>query len=448
MPWYTFGKSPRIISERIATVCRHAEEFITLGDFSRMDGRVSNVGRTLTTAVLNRLFADAYHEELQDLMRSQVFRKCYTTYGVKYNPLHSRLSGSPETSGNNTLENAFICYLAWRMTKNLNGEFYNKQEAWEKLCDGSEFGGDDSAMADLPRESYVKAAAALGHKVTVDIVLRGELGVNFLSRFYGPYVWTGDPNNMCDLRRALSKFHTTPDASADPVTKMTEKSLSMAFTDSKTPIIGPYVVQWLELADVKVPHKLIDPTVDTSWWSAQFERTEQFINVEADWMYDYARLAFPEFNWDAFNSWTPQTMTEMLEPPLFSRIEEMLPEKEPVVVNGEVRQPEVTISDETPPLPIEEKVASTDSNPILLLRNDEQSEQQYHDIKHCHSNTENETVCIADSPGPTISRRGRGSGRLRGRGRGRPPRARTNRKLAGSTASGHRGQFSIRELPQ
>jgi len=356
MRWYTFGKSPKNIALRIADICQNSE-YMALGDFSRMDGRVSNVGRALTRAILLRLFHPQYHEELSDLMLSQINRKCFTVFGISFNSLMTRLSGSPETSGHNTMENAFCAYLGYRMTK-LDGSFMTPEDAWNNLLTKCEFGGDDSAMGDMPEESYAKAAALLGHKVTCDVVVKGDLGVNFLSRFYGPDVWYGDANSMCDLSRTLNKFHTTTDRFADSHVKMTEKSLSVAYTDSHTPIIGRYVRLWLSTAQVAVPHKLIDTTTDTSWWSAQFDRTEQFINEPADWMMDYALKAYPYFDHDAFANWNPRTTVEILHPPLFSPHEENVPAKVDVVVNGEIRR----VDPETPPPVIaEEKCGPSDA---------------------------------------------------------------------------------------
>jgi hypothetical protein len=46
--------------------------------------------------------------------------------------------------------------------------------------------------------------------------------------------------------------------------------------------------------------------------------SEQFVNIEADWMYDVAEQQIPGFNWDLFMSWHPKTPEEMLNAPSFS----------------------------------------------------------------------------------------------------------------------------------
>jgi len=202
-----------------------------------------------------------------------------------------------------------------------------------ELC---EFGGDDSLMGDMPEKSYAVAAKHIGHKVTCDVFQRGQPGINFLSRIFGPDVWTGDPNNMCDLARQMTKFHTSTDSTADPATKFTEKATSAVYTDSNTPMIGRYAKLWLNLNDITVPSKLTDPGKDTSWWSANFERVEQFVNEPAEWMDDVAMKHFPNFDWDRFYKWQPVTRHDMLCATSFDEPEELAPPKfDAVIIRGD-----------------------------------------------------------------------------------------------------------------
>ena len=356
--WYTFGKKPIEIAKRVATICENADDYVLLGDYSRMDGRVSNVGRELTTRLMMRLFRPCYHERLERLTASQINRFCVSTHGVKYFSDMTRLSGSPETSGHNTLENAFIAYLGFRMSKHpKSGEFYTPSEAYAKLCSGVEVGGDDGIMADLPAESYKKAAAALGHSVTLSIVKVGDSGVNFLSRYYGPNVWYGDPTSMCDLLRTLRKFHLTTDPNADPVEKFKEKALAVVFTDANTPIIGRYARGFLEAAEVKIPTSISRVSPDTSWWAASFDQTCQFPNEWDEWMSEHAVEALPDFDWEAFLAWKPTTVEEYLNAPCFTPLHPLPPPEVPVVANGEHVLPEEKgpapeeVDTEEPPAP-------------------------------------------------------------------------------------------------
>jgi len=366
--WYTFGKTPKEVSFRVADICSRSDT-MSAGDFSRMDGRVSSIGRTITSAIMLALFPDHLHEELKDLMSKQINATCFTTHGVKYNSGTTRLSGSPETSGHNTLENAFTAYYAYRSTHKPDGTFYSPKEAWAMLNDRCEFGGDDSLMGDMPERSYAKAAKDIGHQVTCDVFKRGDPGINFLSRIFGPDVWTGDPNNMCDLARQMVKFNCTTDVDAKPATKFTEKAMSCVFTDANTPIIGRYSILWLNLNKVKVPTKLIDPGKDVSWWSANFELIDQFINLEADWMTDVAEKHFPGFDWEAFNRWQPLSPDEMLNAPSFSEPVDLAPPTFDLVaeIGDEAEALYAPTAPSAPPLPIssaEDEVLHSNPLPI------------------------------------------------------------------------------------
>jgi hypothetical protein len=190
MPWYAFGQMPRVIANRVATICSNAS-FIDQSDFSRMDGRVSPAARTLERLFMLRLFKKEYHADLRELLQSQFGLVGYTTHHVKYEQGTSRASGSPETSIFNTLLNAFVAYLAFRRTKNPYG-YLTPTEAWARL---GIYGGDDGLTANLDPKCHTAAAKKMGQVLTVDVKKRGEVYVSFLARIYSPFVWTGSPSS-------------------------------------------------------------------------------------------------------------------------------------------------------------------------------------------------------------------------------------------------------------
>lgn len=355
--WYTFGKSPQEISERVAYICRRIDTEALLTDFSRMDGRVSSLGRELTTMIFLRAFKTCYHDEYLDTNKTQSQCKARTAYRESFSTLFSRLSGSPETSLTNTIESAFIKFLAMRRTHNpMTGTFYTKEEAWDSMQEQSEFGGDDGLMGETSKEAYAKAASEMGHVATADVIPRGGSGVTFLARYYGPGVWTGDPNNMCDILRQLSKFHTTPvriknnenpTAAVTPTQKLTEKCISYYYTDRETPIIGEFCQSWLKHKGIDVPSRYdTDNDVrDLSWWAREFGKDDQFVNRRTDWMEDYVNKAIPTFDWDGWNSWLSKDKTDkdFLEVPCFSEAIHLKTTKASVVINGEVHHPDKDI---------------------------------------------------------------------------------------------------------
>jgi hypothetical protein len=202
------------------------------------------------------------------------------------------------------------------------------------------YGGDDGITADLSTPEYIAAAKMCGLKLDVATVQRGELGVTFLSRMYGPEVWFGDPSSTCDLPRQLVKIHTTvrlPE-SVTPQRKLLEKCRSYVLTDANTPVIGPFAQKVVDLhgaieLDLRQD---IQPMVK---WGSDLDLTLQYPNGPKDWMMEYARQALEpfHFDWGKFNAWLSgvRRLDDMLSPPSCAPAVPVTP-KIPVVVDGDV----------------------------------------------------------------------------------------------------------------
>jgi len=336
-PWYAFSKTPYVISLRVAEILSHAQ---TAGntDFSRMDGHVSEVLRFFEETLLLRAFKAEYREKLMDLIRSQYNLFCMI--GVPGKETHyqydqglARASGSPETSALNTVSNAFIAFLAYRMTK-VSGCYLNAQEAYSRL---GIYGGDDGVSVDIDPDIYVKAAKRCGQDLTIEMVQRGNLGITFLSRFYSPDVWFGDLNSMCDLKRALMKFHVTVSLPSHipAVAKMIDKAYAYWLADENTPIIGEFVSTVVKFRDDNMPFKNL-----SGIWNAQFEKDVQYPNFEAEWMLNVVVRDCPYFDVDKLANWLAgiKDVTELLLPPRMNPSPP--PEaKAAVVVDGDVHGP-------------------------------------------------------------------------------------------------------------
>jgi hypothetical protein len=250
--WYAFGKTPADVAARVAALARLSCHHLSFTDFTRMDGTISQVIRLLERIVVMRAFVRESHNELDRLMQTQSDLRGVTQFGLWYQTLWARLSGSAETSPFNTLVNVFTTYLAWRMTK-VSGDYVCAEDAYDQL---GLAGGDDGVTPDLPAASFERACGALGLIGTLEVVPKGELGVKFLAREYGPDVWAGDPNSRCDLMRQLTKFHMTaklPDG-ITPMMKLREKAESFLATDANTAIIGPLVRRVMEVTTANPEH--------------------------------------------------------------------------------------------------------------------------------------------------------------------------------------------------
>jgi hypothetical protein len=347
--WYAFGKNPVSISQRVVKILLEAKT-ATNTDFSRFDGSISEVPRILERIMMMYGFGDKFHDELNELLRSQQNLPCWvsggkTDDGVFYESGLARASGSPETSAFNSVCNAFCAFLAFRMTK-CEGAFIMANEAYVRL---GEYGGDDGLTADVDVVIYARSAKMLGFSLDLENITRGEIGVKFLSRVYGPDVWYGDLTSMCDLRRTLAKFHLTVSMpmNVSNIDKLFDKAYAYYLTDAQTPIIGPFV-------SAIVSNCRPDYTFNNMCgsWNARYDDSVQYPNahyptsiehpVRPEWMLGVAETEFEGFRVDLLTEWLLNfdgNITYFLSPPS-NLTEDVVPiVKEPVVLQGEIIYP-------------------------------------------------------------------------------------------------------------
>ncbi len=310
--WYAFGRTPKQIAERVAFVCEKAKYHIDNMDFARMDGRVSKVARELERMTMFNCFGVEYHAEIDKLMRSQTSLKARTKHGYCYHTGDSRLSGSPETSVFNTELTAFINYYTLRSMKDEFGQYLTPEVAWDSL---GIYGGDDGLTADLHRATACRRAKETGQVLTCDRVKRGDLGVSFLSRLYGPLVWYGDADSCVDLRRCLAKFHVTTilPANVTKEQKLFDKAFALGLTDPNTPIVGKLAFTVWKLFDGYTFHN------STNIWNVELDSKNQYPNTDTDgWMSAIVERDLPEFNLAAFENWiSTATVETIFEAPEF-----------------------------------------------------------------------------------------------------------------------------------
>lgn len=334
--WYAFGITPAVIAERVSELLSQADMAVNT-DFSRFDGRVSPVLRELERIVLVRAFDQCYVREITNLHGSQFNQPAVGTFGSKYNTGTARASGSPETAAFNSLANAYVAYLTFRSTRT-GGAYMQPQEAWERL---GLYGGDDGLTANVDPVTYQRCATLVGMKLDVEEVVRGDMGIKFLARIYGPDVWYGDSNSCCDLPRQLTKFHTTVSLPPNitPTDKLLEKVRAFALTDANTPILGDFIRRVLDHSGAI---SMSDKTLGMRIWNSDLPIECQYPNVDHGWMTAYAESALADYGFDSvlFMDWleTRRTLDEMLSPPLFA--EPKAPTtKVAVVVDGDILEP-------------------------------------------------------------------------------------------------------------
>jgi hypothetical protein len=238
-PWYAFGSSNAEIADRVAFVCQILSTYCDIRrtvetDFETFDATVSGALRGIERILVLHMFA----EDDRDFV-SATLSLVYDTTTVskvgdlRYKAGKSQLSGDPFTSVLNTLRNAFVAYYALRTDPNLKCD---AETAWNLL---GLYGGDDGITPCVDPDHYSSVAGKLGLRLKAAERIPGQT-VSFLARFWGPGVWHGDNNSMCDAVRMLSKFHLTTQSVIVPnVAICREKAWAYLLNDSDTPYIGP-----------------------------------------------------------------------------------------------------------------------------------------------------------------------------------------------------------------
>jgi hypothetical protein len=332
--WYAPGKTPLEIAHRVADICRESR-FVNVSDYHRMDGTITAVLRRVDKLVFIKAFGD-HRDVVNELLKRNSGNVGFLPEGTTFEQGTSHGSGCPATSVSQTLRAAFAAYLGYRHTRSPTGDYYTPDGAFAKL--GIHL-GDDGLDPDLPTDAHEWAATRVGLVLEAATIDRGEPGVTFLARYYTPNVWYGDPNSMCDVRRQLSKFHTTVrlPANVSAQEKLLEKSSGFVATDGNTPVIGQFCKRVVDFAGwTRYTDHGIQP-----WWS-KFDQSVQFPNENHDgWMDAEFERLFPEFERNVFNRWLSGTanLTALLAAPLCVEIEPATPISLPVVVDGDVLPP-------------------------------------------------------------------------------------------------------------
>jgi len=353
--WYAFAKKPVAVARRVAEIAQAARSHVANADANRWDGHLSEVMRAFERRMMMRAFVATYHDEMITLMQRQYGRDARTRKGFKYPLGWARGSGSSETSDFNTPDNAFIAYLAFRMSG------CPPNEAWDRL---GIYGGDDALTADIDIETYRRAGRAVGQVIEAEAVMRHDYGVKFLARYYSPYVWHGSLFSMCDLPRTLSKFHVTValPIGVSPMQKLREKCTGYVQCDPNTPYIGPLCRVVLKMygsteSDFGLkPYHVVDVALEDQYPNAN----------EGNWMVWQSIKLMPQVSPIAFGQWlyaVEHGAADVLSPPLIDNDERWVQPKQPAVVNGVLRPPSAAVPPLGPSVSVPLGAAPGNSNP-------------------------------------------------------------------------------------
>lgn len=301
--WYCFGKTPADLAAHLAKTARPAQT-MNCTDFSRMDGRKNVTLRTFNYKLMVALFGLEWARDLRDLYEEGCHARGFTpTIDGEcffFETYMAWASGDPFTSSFNSADNSLVVFTGYVNKHTDNGKIPATQEifdaAYADVVTKANIAGDDTVLGDMPDESIVRAATWWGHSLKSEVYQRGEPGVNFLARVYGPDLWEGDANSCTDLCRAISKIHATPNLKGfTPIDKMSMKLTSLMFTDGNSPIIRDLITTWQ-----RVGGKLAERHNRTfmSYWS-QYDLSCQYPNRTEDWMFEL--LPYEDIDWDLFH---------------------------------------------------------------------------------------------------------------------------------------------------
>jgi len=349
-PWYSFGKTPLQIATRVAMICSKAKRNIVKTDMFRMDGNVSPLAREIEHAFLLWVFSPNYHQELNEVHATQHNQYGFGMFGTKYETDSTRLSGSTETADMNSFLNAFMAFDDIYNSP-YEGVDLTPEEAYALL---GEYGGDDGITPDRDVAHYTATCASIGQVLEAEEVKKGDVGVDYLARLYGPEVWHGDPTSMCDVKRQLSKLHVTVSlpASVTPIQKLAEKLVGFSLSDHSTPIIGDLYARMCTVCPEVFPGQLGTLGSWIAPYAAHFDDIdEQYPNDYDSWMDDEVSRTLPTFDTDKFNRWLGKCKEadDFLRPPQCVDDPPAPVVKKPVVVAGEIKVPVAEGSVVTPP---------------------------------------------------------------------------------------------------
>lgn len=223
--WYAFGLNPIEVTERIYELASKSE-FLTPTDYSRWDGRHSEWLARFELSVLLSSYPKQYHTDIIHWWKSHYTMRMRTKHGIVYENGFGRPSGSPDTSLFNTIDNAFLAYIAYRESGLSSGL------AWSAL---GIYGGDDGLSADVDPDVYTNVAHQCGLSLKVDKI-HSTGNVPFLGRiFVSPRTCKA---SIIDVKRCISKIHVTPDMSTENRVVFERKLSALKVTDPYTPLIS------------------------------------------------------------------------------------------------------------------------------------------------------------------------------------------------------------------
>jgi hypothetical protein len=262
--WYGFGMPPSELVQMLADRAHKAKK-VSSTDFTLCDGSISKFLREfIEEPIIMRYFEPRTAEKAKRLHAAQPGMPGRGSFGTKAPPGPYRRSGSPETSGFNSIDCAFVSYCGFR-EMGLSHEMAYK--ALGVHC------GDDGLAFDADGPVMMKTATLLGMKLKIEDIPRGK-PIPFLGRIWVD-LWTGQATSFADVVRQVQKLHlTTQQESVSYDTVLRSKAIGYTMTDARTPILGVWATKVMELTANVVTEELA-MNKDCCWFARQGAIFEQ-----------------------------------------------------------------------------------------------------------------------------------------------------------------------------
>jgi len=277
--WYGFGQDPAETGDRLlkrVQAFKHSDRELRdqLGlqcvetDFSRFDSTITAM-RCFEHELLSQFFGP--ESEAIKLWKKQLNAKLQVGKTV-HTAKGARLSGSPETSIFNSLDNACVAHMALRRG-GVNGH-----SAWGLL---GMYGGDDGVSFVDPKllEAVV---SELAMSIKPKIVEPGGL-ITFLGRYYGE-LWDGTPNSCSDPERVYKSLAYSTSRTLALADACSLKQQAYWLTDAETPVLSELVLPPTNDSLEKCEMGDISYAAYMSW-----KYHSRPMNVRAEWMVDLWR---------------------------------------------------------------------------------------------------------------------------------------------------------------
>ena len=251
--WYMPCRTPQEIADAVQNLAAENDELVET-DYGRFDGTFLKwIRLNVEHAVYKRWVANEAKSELTFLLGNELAPKAATKGGIKYHPDCTRLSGSPTTTDGNSICNAFVSYVANRMSGMTSADAYKHI--------GLAYGDDGLRGGSVTDDLIAKAASDLGFDLKVCNRARRGQPVSFLSRVFAD-AWSS-PASMQSPLRTLLKLHTSVDA-VTPVDQVGwAKTTAYLVTDGQTPFISNWCKAYQRNSIVKCGPAI---TTDVPYW--------------------------------------------------------------------------------------------------------------------------------------------------------------------------------------